>query len=211
MSNVFVFKDMPLNLVQLVGREQNHLRLGFQIADKTYYGIGFSLAPYADFLKVGDLVTLLGKLQINSWQGQESPQIMIEDILVPGEEKTAVLLREEERKKEQNPVESLIVEALNADDVVAFWKSLCPFLDEEPSLLSLNRLRRILKQVRSRNYSSAQTQSMLEIFVDAGLVSKPKPLGPDCVLLNILIPKNKVKLSNTPTWQALVDKGDLLL
>lgn len=207
----FVFKDMPLSLVQAVGQDKTHLRLGFSVGGETYYGIGFSLAPYAEFLKPGDHVTVLGKLQINSWQGQDSPQIMMEDLLVPGEEKTAILLGRPDSEEDLEKAEDSAREALRADDVVAFWKTLSPFLSEESSLVSLKRLKRILEQVRSRTYSLDQVEAMLEIFVDAGLLSHPGPVGPDCVLLNILIPQNKVKLSDTPSWQVLVEKGDLLL
>ena len=82
-------KDMPEPLVEVrghlgeirrIGKDQAALRISIRDRACALQGIGFQKADYADYYLSGSPVSLAGTLQINSYMGEDSPQIMIEDM-----------------------------------------------------------------------------------------------------------------------------------
>lgn len=75
-------KDATLNQVRIIGKDQTHLKLAIQSSDTTtpLQTIGFGQADQGRYLKVGQKVSVVGKVGFNEWNGQRMVQLMQEDL-----------------------------------------------------------------------------------------------------------------------------------
>lgn len=77
---VFVIKDAVVQSVSAVGADGKHIRMQI-LKDGVGIGcIGFGLGEYADIIKSGDKLHLAFRLNVNTFQGVESAQLMVTDI-----------------------------------------------------------------------------------------------------------------------------------
>lgn len=201
----FLFLDLELLEAKKIGKDQSHLRLSFRQGNGRFNGIGFGLAHFADWLMLGHRVTVLGKLKINEWKGQKSHQIIIEDILLPGEEKSAL---------GQFVDSTLNVPekwTLEVSDFVILWKVWDKLIGEDTAVLSLRRLQRILRAIHGKIYALKNLQMVLEVFQEAKLIEVITKLDEDVSMYRRLQHEQRVKLSDTPTWQNLLEERILNL
>ncbi|TCK97797.1 single-stranded-DNA-specific exonuclease RecJ [Natranaerovirga hydrolytica] len=75
----FILKG-AIDEIRLVGKNNNHLRLGLSDNQTKINGIGFGMPNYDKYYKLNDSIELIGQLAINEWNGLRSPQILIKDI-----------------------------------------------------------------------------------------------------------------------------------
>lgn len=65
-----------------IGVEKNHLKMIAAEQDNSVDVIGFQFGSYADLLNDQTNVSLVGKLDINEWNGNQKSQLILEDIRV---------------------------------------------------------------------------------------------------------------------------------
>lgn len=76
----YLIEDIKANLIRKIGAEKNHLKLevtnGIEILDV----IGFGYGEIADQISPGVTFSLTGDLQVNEWNGNKKPQLLLEDL-----------------------------------------------------------------------------------------------------------------------------------
>ncbi len=78
---IFAFKNLKIDSIRAL-TEGKHLKLTLKSNKNTYVNvIGFNLGYLSDEYVIGDKVDIVGSLQINSFNGVESIQIKLEDIM----------------------------------------------------------------------------------------------------------------------------------
>lgn len=77
---VFAMSMATVQLAQAVGVDGKHLRLKIEKNGARINGIGFGMGEYADILETGDIIHIAFGIDINSYQGIESVQLIIKDI-----------------------------------------------------------------------------------------------------------------------------------
>lgn len=77
---VFAFKNLKIDSIRALS-EGKHLKLTLRDNHVIINGIGFNLGDLADEYKIGDKIDVVGVLEVNSFNGVESLQINIKDIM----------------------------------------------------------------------------------------------------------------------------------
>ncbi len=78
---VFAFKELKIDSIKSLS-EGKHLKLTLKSDKNTYINaIGFNLGEYVNYYKIGDRVDIAGNLEINSFNGVDSIQINIKDVM----------------------------------------------------------------------------------------------------------------------------------
>ena len=78
---IFAFKGLIIDSIRWLS-EGKHLRLSLKSDKNTYINaIGFNMGEYANEYKIGDRIDVAGNLEINSFNGVESIQINIRDMM----------------------------------------------------------------------------------------------------------------------------------
>lgn len=82
---VVAIKGIDVQSVQLLGSDKNHLKV--VLKDKTNHSLqalAFGRGNWSDSLQPETSVQVVGTLEINEWQNNRLPQLMIKDITVEG-------------------------------------------------------------------------------------------------------------------------------
>ena len=74
---IFLFKDQKITQKRLLGQNQEHLKLKLDNID----AIAFKKGNLDKSLSIGDLISFTARLNLNIWNGNTSPQLIIKDIL----------------------------------------------------------------------------------------------------------------------------------
>ena len=77
---IFAVKDVEITNVGAVGIDKKHLRMQIIKDGVIINAIGFGLGEYADELRVGQMVHIACKLDVNTYQGKETAQLVLVDI-----------------------------------------------------------------------------------------------------------------------------------
>lgn len=86
---LLVSREVKINSIQLMGKENNHLRFsirrsagkkGIDYRDITYNAVAFNFGYLAESLKIGDLIDILYSYEINEFNGNSTLQLNIRDI-----------------------------------------------------------------------------------------------------------------------------------
>ena len=77
---IFVFKNLKIDSIRALS-EGKHLKLTLRDNHVIINGIGFNLGSLAEEYKIGDKIDVVGVLEVNSFNGAESLQINIKDIM----------------------------------------------------------------------------------------------------------------------------------
>jgi len=78
---IFHFAGRPSQLRQ-IGQDKSHLKLQFVDKEHRVEAIGFGLGHLYPFISPYSELDIVGKLQINEWNGNRTPQALIEDIAI---------------------------------------------------------------------------------------------------------------------------------
>jgi single-stranded-DNA-specific exonuclease len=82
-SPVFVFKNLKVINISLVGKEAKHLKINLETELGTKVSaIGFNKGEFFDKIKYGSTIDLAFYLEVNLWNGQEFMQLNIKDIKI---------------------------------------------------------------------------------------------------------------------------------
>lgn len=77
-SPLFEIQNMTINSLKAIGKEQNHLKM--TLGDSNLPALFWQNGAYATQLDNGQPVNLIGNLQINEWNGNQTPQFIVQDI-----------------------------------------------------------------------------------------------------------------------------------
>lgn len=77
---VFVFKNLKIDSIRAL-TEGKHLKLTLKDNNTIINSIGFNLGHLAEEYRIGDKVDVVGVLEINSFNGVDSLQINMKDIM----------------------------------------------------------------------------------------------------------------------------------
>ena len=77
---IFAFRNLKIDSIRSLS-EGKHLRLSVKDNKNIINAIGFNMGVLADTYRIGDRVDIAGNLEINSFNGVDSIQINIKDIM----------------------------------------------------------------------------------------------------------------------------------
>lgn len=77
---VFVFKNLKIDSIRALS-EGKHLKLTLKEGSTVVNAIGFNIGNLADEYRIGDKIDVVGVLEVNNFNGVESLQINIKDIM----------------------------------------------------------------------------------------------------------------------------------
>ena len=77
---VFVFKNLKIDSIRALS-EGKHLKLTLKEESTVVNAIGFNIGNLADEYRIGDKIDVVGVLEVNNFNGVESLQINIKDIM----------------------------------------------------------------------------------------------------------------------------------
>ncbi len=66
--------------IRAIGKEKNHLRLSLKNKSNSVNGIGFGMSDYSLNYFLSNEVDVVGSLNINEWNGRQTPQIVMKDM-----------------------------------------------------------------------------------------------------------------------------------
>ncbi|MBU5593568.1 single-stranded-DNA-specific exonuclease RecJ [Amphibacillus sp. MSJ-3] len=78
---IFYVKGKPLDLKQ-IGTEKNHLKFNLEQDDYQLASVGFGFGDQINRMTSNDHLEVIGHLQINEWNGKQSPQLIIKDFRI---------------------------------------------------------------------------------------------------------------------------------
>ncbi len=105
-SPLFEIRDIAIKSLKAIGKEQNHLKM--TLGESNLVSLFWQNGAYASQLEIDQPVNLIGNLQINEWNGNQTPQFMVQDIAMD----TLQIL--DYRSKSKN------TDFLNNDETTAF-------------------------------------------------------------------------------------------
>ncbi len=77
---LYLLEKLTASSIRKIGADKNHLKLELVADEHTLDAIGFSFGHIADELTPGIEVSVVGDLQVNEWNGNKKPQLLINDI-----------------------------------------------------------------------------------------------------------------------------------
>ncbi len=78
---VYMLEDLFIKSVRKIGAAKNHMKLELTDDKQTLDTIGFGFGNTADEITQGLKVSVTGDLQVNEWNGNKKPQLLLKDIL----------------------------------------------------------------------------------------------------------------------------------
>ena len=88
---IFAFRNLKIDSIRSLS-EGKHLRLSVKDNKNIINAIGFNMGALADTYRIGDRVDIAGNLEINSFNGVDSIQINIKDIMRDGYKNLKILI-----------------------------------------------------------------------------------------------------------------------
>ncbi|WP_322924172.1 single-stranded-DNA-specific exonuclease RecJ [Paenibacillus campi] len=79
-----VLRGATLTEARTIGKSSDHLRLVVEQDGTVLEGVAFGKGELAALLSPGDRIDILAETSINEWRGVRKPQLMVQDIAVPG-------------------------------------------------------------------------------------------------------------------------------
>lgn len=75
---LFLFKNLSITQKRVIGSTGDHLKLKFDNVD----AVAFKKGDLDKILKAGDLVNVIASLDLNTWNNQTFPQLMVKEIFL---------------------------------------------------------------------------------------------------------------------------------
>lgn len=202
---VFLIRDLPIKAISILSQGK-HLKLDLDL-DTAASAICFGFGPYYNILKDQKKLTVLAKLEINAWNGHQDPQLNVEAIAYPGEDKYLIAdyIDPEELAAEE------AAEYIDAEDLITFWELILDLTAGNEAIISLKRLQHIFTANTTKLLDIEKLRSILSIYVEAGLITILSKLDKYTYYLAMSKPESRAKLSNTDTAKELIKTGVLRL
>ncbi|TCP32268.1 exonuclease RecJ [Scopulibacillus darangshiensis] len=80
----FVVRDTAFSQMKQIGRDNNHIKIVFENNGAKLDGVGFRMGDKYNHITPDALISAVGELSINEWNGFRKPQLMIRDLSVNG-------------------------------------------------------------------------------------------------------------------------------
>ena len=77
---VYLLEDLSAKSVRKIGAAHNHMKLELTNGADALDAIGFGLGPIADNITPGVRLSVVGDLQVNEWNGNKKPQLLVRDV-----------------------------------------------------------------------------------------------------------------------------------
>ena len=77
---MYVIEDLTVETVRRIGAAKNHLKLELMEGTTSLDAIGFGIGDIADDLTPALTVSVVGDLQVNEWNGNKKPQMLLTDL-----------------------------------------------------------------------------------------------------------------------------------
>ena len=77
---LFAFKNLKINSIRSLS-EGKHIKLTLQDNNNMINAIGFNMGELAEEYRIGDKIDVVGILEINTFNGVESIQINLKDVM----------------------------------------------------------------------------------------------------------------------------------
>jgi single-stranded-DNA-specific exonuclease len=74
---IFYFKDLTISSLRQIGSTGDHLKFKFGQLD----GVAFRQGKLFSGLKIGQILSFIASLDLNTWNGSTSPQLIVKEIL----------------------------------------------------------------------------------------------------------------------------------
>ncbi|MEW4370916.1 single-stranded-DNA-specific exonuclease RecJ [Paenibacillus kandeliae] len=79
-----VLRGVTVSQAKAIGKTSDHLRLVVEQDGSMIEGVAFGKGELAELLSEGDVIDVLAETSINEWRGNRKPQLMVQDLAVPG-------------------------------------------------------------------------------------------------------------------------------
>ena len=79
---IFKISSVSVEQKQKIGAQQQHLKLSLKSGEKQLQALMFTKGEWADSLNLQAEIDVIGTLEINEWQQNRLPQLMVKDIAV---------------------------------------------------------------------------------------------------------------------------------
>ncbi|AMG60517.1 single-stranded-DNA-specific exonuclease RecJ [Staphylococcus lugdunensis] len=77
---LFELDDVNVNSLKVIGKDKNHLKM--TIGNSNLATLYWNSGSLVDELELNQPINMIGQLQINEWNGNQSPQFIIQDIAI---------------------------------------------------------------------------------------------------------------------------------
>ena len=220
---VYLLPSVRIEKTQLVGTEKQHLKL--QISTKTNEGgqekvtnldaIAFRAADLADMFVPGSLVDMLVEPAINIWNGEETLSLHVQDMhfmnigrMVWDQPQTLENLYRNRLGLSKIAVVAKCREQdllPTREEMGLLYRFLEANCKEATNIIDLSYLARLVTGRFKKPLHAFKISRALDIFTEAGLLEMLR-IGDARVCFTLLSVKDKVKLEDTKTYQALFPK-----
>lgn len=78
---MYLLEDLSASSVRKIGAAKNHMKLELTNGVSSLDAIGFGLGELADQITPGVSLSVAGDLQVNEWNGNKKPQLLVKDLL----------------------------------------------------------------------------------------------------------------------------------
>jgi single-stranded-DNA-specific exonuclease len=121
---LFAIKDAKLSQLRQIGKNKDHLKLTFSSGEHVLDAIAFQMGHYSHEIAKDALLSVLGELSVNEWNGYRKPQMFVKDLSV-GEWQLFDWRSERDVVKQAAllPEEKVIVIAFHDETVESFDKN----------------------------------------------------------------------------------------
>ena len=66
--------------IKTIGKNANHLKIVIEDMNRKIDCVGFNIAEYSNYIGLNNRISLLGTLDLNTWNNNTNPQILVKDI-----------------------------------------------------------------------------------------------------------------------------------
>ena len=77
----YLFENLIANSVRKIGAAKNHMKLDLTDGGTSLDAIGFGFGDIADQITPNVKLSVVGDLEVNEWNGNKKPQLLVRDIL----------------------------------------------------------------------------------------------------------------------------------
>lgn len=122
---MYMLENLSAANVRKIGADRNHLKIDLTDGENTLDAIGFGLGEIADNITPGVSLSVAGDLQVNEWNGNKKPQLLLKDIMSDDWQLFDLRgIRETSRWLHTIPTEHTVFIAFNEQTMTALQTSL---------------------------------------------------------------------------------------
>ncbi len=78
---MYLLENLSASSVRKIGAAKNHMKLELTDGERSLDAIGFGFGELADQITPGVALSVAGDLQVNEWNGNKKPQLLVNDVL----------------------------------------------------------------------------------------------------------------------------------